>query len=150
MPVRQITLHGWLSTNRNRVLGVHVTSSIISTNQSLCYVILCCRAKHLHSRPPTSAARRSSLTSAPEMSGSKLLNIRTGIYIMQNTFFFGGGGIAAGEKILKIRFRGKNEKVERKTEDNFIKYEENGIKMASFSVMNSSPRPPQTYYGKKN
>ena len=31
----EMTLHGWLSNNRNRVFRGHVTSSIISTNQSL-------------------------------------------------------------------------------------------------------------------
>ena len=41
-------------------------------------------------------------------------------------------GMAAGEKNKKSRFRGKNKKGERKTEENYIKTGKKGLKNASF------------------
>ena len=55
----------------------------------------------------------------------------------------GGGEWSAGGK--KLGVRGKNAKVERKKEENYIKKGEKG-----FKTQKISPRPPQTYLsGKK-
>ena len=44
---------------------------------------------------------------------------------------YGGGGCPLG-KNKRLRVRGKNEKGERKTEENYIKYGEKSLKNASF------------------
>ena len=72
------------------------------------------------------------------------LHTATGMYIMQNAIL-GGMEWSMGEKISKKRVRGKNEKGERKTEENYMK---NGEK-ASFWVIHSKifrdlPCPPIT------
>ena len=47
--------------------------------------------------------------------------------------------MAAGKKYKNCGLGGKNEKGERKTEENYIKNEEKGLKNASFT----SPSPPK-------
>ena len=55
----------------------------------------------------------------------------------------GGKKMIAGEK-KNGDIRGKNGKGERKTDENYIKNGEKGLKNASFWVINST-RTPQTY-----
>ena len=57
--------------------------------------------------------------------------VRTGIYIMQNTMVRGGGMVSSG-KNKNQEIRGKNEEGERKKEENYIKKGEKGLKKCIF------------------
>ena len=63
---------------------------------------------------------------------------------MQHTMVvvdMGGGGCPLG-KNKRLRVRGKNEKGERKTEENYINNGEKGLKNSSFWVINSKKSRP--------